>query len=348
VPADPARELASRLRELRTSSWPAHTITQSHIGIALGLSVPTVSSWENRRTPKSPTPGTLHQLATLFAVAPPLIDDKLHVPRENDLDDDAKADRDKLLRQLTELRNRTRTTAHVSTDEEPADLWRFPEGDPIRVICGKLEEPPADGENDALNRIALFNYADLDALVELYGYLRKVNPNSNVEFRRADLLRDDDLQAHLVIIGNLAWAQNVGGTFLPRDIPVKPVHDEMTPEGEVFEVNDGGNTKLFRPELTEDGKVTEDVGLFLRTKTSINQDRTLTICSGVYTRGGYAAVRILTDDNLRQQNQSYITDLAGDATAYGILMRVKTFGPRVPTPDLRDENNRLFTFSLPG
>ena len=55
--------------------------------------------------------------------------------------------------------------------------------------------------------MALASYADLDSLVELFGHLRATNPQADVRFARPDLLRDDDMQNHLVVLGNIAIVQ---------------------------------------------------------------------------------------------------------------------------------------------
>ena len=55
--------------------------------------------------------------------------------------------------------------------------------------------------------MALASYADLDSLVELFAHLRATNPQADVRFARPDLLRDDDMQDHLVVLGNIAIVQ---------------------------------------------------------------------------------------------------------------------------------------------
>lgn len=339
--------LADRLRQLRTTRFD-RPLTQSEVGTALGLSVPTISSWESSRAPKLPRPPTLRELATLYAAERTISARGVAVLPDDELSPEERRGRDTLLAELLALRNTTLGRADAEADEEPFDLWRMPAGEPVTIICGALadEDQPPFAADDARNRIDLFGFADADAAVELFGHLRMVNPESRVELRRADRLRDDDYQAHLVLLGNMAWEQHYGGAFLPAGLPIRPVRDDDVPDGEVFEVIDG--EQRFRPVLNDTGHVTEDVGLFLRTRSKLNRDRTLTICSGVYTRGGYGAVRALTDVALRRPNTAALVELAKDQPTFGLLMRVVTFGRRVITPDLRDEGNHLLAFTLPS
>ncbi len=45
-----------------------------------------------------------------------------------------------------------------------------------------------DTREEDLNYTDLLTFADADALIELFGFLRKVNPESDVRFIRADRL----------------------------------------------------------------------------------------------------------------------------------------------------------------
>ena len=57
----------------------------------------------------------------------------------------------------------------------------------------------------------------------------------------------------------------------------------------------------------------EDVGLLARVPNPLNTSRTLTICNGIHSRGVYGAVRTLTDTQLRDGNERYISTNFGDA-----------------------------------
>ena len=67
----------------------------------------------------------------------------------------------------------------------------------------------------------------------------------------------------------------------------------------------------------------EDVGLLARVPNPLNSSRTLTICNGIHSRGVYGAVRSLTDAQLRESNERYISANFGDSGSFAILMSVK-------------------------
>ena len=49
-------------------------------------------------------------------------------------------------------------------------------------------------------------YADLDALIELFGHIRAENdPLFPVSFKLASKVTADDLSGHLVLLGGVAW-----------------------------------------------------------------------------------------------------------------------------------------------
>ena len=73
-------------------------------------------------------------------------------------------------------------------------------------------------------------------------------------------------------------------------------------------------------------------------------DRTLTICSGVFTRGVYGAVRCLTDQRVARFNDAYLRVPLCGADTYGVLMRVLVVQRLISTPRLDDRRARLFEF----
>lgn len=330
-------EFASFLRARRHER--VVPLTQKDLAEALGYSVPLISSWEKETDPALPREHVLPRLATVLATDRPRSGGKLSVLPEGELTADERQQREKVLAELRDLWSRSRPAIGRQDQSARDSLWHFPDGKPVSIICAPLPDNPL-GEEFAHNRIALHNYADLDAMVELFGHVRAFNPKLQVNFRRQDRLRDDDLQGHLVLLGNLAWLPEVGGAFLPRNIPVRPVEDPAIEDGEVFEVIATG--ERFCPEFDAKGHVTSDVALFLRTRNPANPDLTVTICSGVFTRGGYAAVRSLTDATVRDENHRFLTEHAGDAETFGVLVRVATPGSLVRTPLLRQN---LFAFS---
>lgn len=334
-----AAALARRLRDLRLQHWDA-PVTQPVLGRLLGVKPPTISSWERSDSPVVPPRERLDAYASLFATARSLTEGR--VLDDTELDDTERDRRRELLAELTTLRD-----SAVRSTGDVTDPWHFPDGAPVRIICGKLSDPPQEARGHRWNYVALSAYADLDALVELYGHVRARNPESDVGMELAGRLEPDDLHAHLVLLGNLARRQTSLREML-REFPVHEIDDDpRVPDGEVFEL-DGSR---FYPTFveTEDDRlrVVEDVGLLARTTSPLNDARTLTICSGTYTRGVYGAVRCLTDAALREENARYLAERFPGTATFGMLMRVRGADHATATPRLTDPRIRLSEFPLP-
>ena len=335
-------QLAARLRALRRTHWPDRPVRQSELASAFDVSPSSISSWEKTDAPTLPPEHRLDMYARFFATrrsvggpAPLLLPDV-------DLTADESTLRDALYREL--LAQHYLATGLEAQPHDIEDFWTFPDGGPVRVVCGVLDAsergPSANAESP--DYVELGAYADLDALFELSGHLRMRNPSSDVRVVRADRYDAEDLQAHVVLLGDPGRKGGGDGLVVEDSIPVRrrAVDDGI---GDVFEPADGGADARLRPRFS-DGRLVEDVGMFARTRNPWYSTRTLTVCSGLYTRGVYAAVRCLTDGGLGEENTTYLRGLAARADTFGVVMRVRTAAHIVPTPDLRDQRNRLFEF----
>ncbi|WP_406691644.1 helix-turn-helix transcriptional regulator [Saccharopolyspora sp. ID03-671] len=317
-------ELGVRLRELRESRG----MTQLRLGRALGVAVSSISSWESGA--KTPPLTRLADYATYFAAG--AVTDG--VPPENALTGEQREERLRLKQELDRMR---------AADEEPGeaearqDFWHFPDGGPVRIVTGGLTEKHWSplGTPSEPNFLSLARCADLDAAVELFGHVRAANPRSQAEIR-LEHLGDDDLRAHLVFLGS--GATNPWVEWLTADWPVRQVPDDDVVDGSVFEID--GERRL-RPSFRGD-QLVEDVGLLARIPNPNNLRRTLTFCSGVFTRGGFGAVRCLTDPELRDRNLAHLTDEVADLNRFGLLMRVPVMRHVTGTPDLQNPANRLY------
>ncbi len=279
-PTGPANEraaLAARLRDLRIGRWPEASLTQPQLAAALGVGASSVSSWESVTATKVPPPPRLDGYATFFATRRSLAGPRLLRPDE--LTAEERAERDRLRRELLDLRAGDRP--------EPGgqgNLWHFPDGNPVRLICGELSADDRKGLFTSAKRrnyIQLQAYADLDAMVELYGHVRAENPASDVRFDLAPRLEHDDLQSHLVMLGSVAMKQ--GGKTMASllDLPIRQVRTEGIANGEVFDIVDGDTTTRHGPEIWGDDLVS-DVGLFVRAVNPNNLDttsRSSAVCS---------------------------------------------------------------------
>ncbi len=343
-PVPPSRALAARLRGLR-EQWG---LTQPQVASALGVGPSIVSMWEKEAAPRIPPLGRLEGYAAIFSTKRSLSGELLRILPEEQLSEDERASRSELAKELDDLR-----TATVQAGEPAAPapelgrFWRFADGGPVRIICGKLppQSRPEYARGSNHNYIQLAAYADLDALAELFGHIRAANTESDVRFELAPRIESDDLPAHLVLLGGQAYDQVPIGLKSQIELPIRRVKVDEIEEGEVFEV-DG---ERYYPQFDEGGElVTEDVGLLARMPNPFDPARTLTICSGVFTRGVYGAVRCMTDNEFCTQNEDYLAGRFGDAQRFAIVMRVAVIDHATATPDLGNRRNRLYEFPAAG
>jgi len=360
---DPRQVLARRLRALREEHWPEVKVKQAQLAAALTdggkpVSVPLISSWESRRNPQVPPASRLEELATFFATRRSLDGRVPRLLRPDEMTVDERAAREELLEELLRLRDDAlgapRPVGAISGVSEIAESLRtgpyhFKAGEAITIVCGQL---PAEllvrmPYTDPLDPdfIELYRYAELDALLELFGHLRAANPASRVEYRAAHELRPDDLSAHLITLGGVDW--NLATTSLLDELqfPVKQVADWKKPGGAYFEVENGGGKTAHRPLLEgpdERAILREDVALFARAVNPFNRKRFVTICNGMYGRGTYGVVRALTDERFRDRNMDYIQARFAGSEAFCLLTRVKVANGVTLTPDWTLPETRLF------
>ena len=344
--------LARRLRELREERWPDLVLTQATMAEALGgLAVSTISSWESPNAPPPPR-RRLAAYATFFATRRSVEGGRYRVLAEHELEDAERTERNHLLTELLALRDAAPgPPAIYGPDAAARNTWHFPDGAPVRLVCGKLPDDALSPLTSPakLNHVELLAYADLDALVELFGHVRAENPTSDVRFKLATELVADDLSGHVVLLGGLGWNQATMWFARKINLPVRQVDDPKIKEGDVFELTRGRDRERFYPAQEEGLGLTEDVGLLARMRNPINTARTLTICNGVFGRGVLGAVRCLTDSQIRNSNEAYLASRFGGSSQFGLLMRVPVMqfvkGPVVQsttlTPDLNDPHTRL-------
>jgi hypothetical protein len=374
------RHLARRLRELR-GRWPDIKVTQSQLARAFGgtkpVSVPLISSWESQGNPKIPPPQRLDCYATFFATARS-VDDPGN-PRllsDSELTAAELAAKTALSSELAHLRasalqvawpaGAAAGTAPVAAPSgasaavraEEAEMiaslnsgyWRFSDGRSIAIVSAQLPEDmlrqiPYSDPMDP-DYVALYKYADLDALVELHGHIRAANPGiKHVSFRSAEELVRDDYTTHLVSLGGVEWNHATQSLFAKLDLPVRQVADWDSPQGPYFEVNGDGAPQRFYPSVRMLGDkevLREDVALFARAVNPFNKLRTATICNGMYASGTFGAVRALTDERFRDRNASYAKDRFGQCEAFCVLTRVQVERGVALTPDWTLPENILF------
>ncbi len=346
-PAGGPVELARRLKALRKD----RSIPQRRVADALGVSIALISAWESETNPTVPPGSRIRDLATFYASERSWTGDRGRLLTDDELSPPERGARDEIYEVLRSIAS---GPSRLPVVGDVLSTLHFPPDEDIRIVCGQLEQPLDDEGNeqghpytepDNVNYTDLLTFADVDALMELFGFLRKVNPDSDVRFIRADRLLNagspDDLASHVILLGGLANLNPVTQQML-RDagLPVKQEENlDVTAQGEIFTLENG---EQFVPELTAKQGLLEDVGLLARAPNPYHSSRTLTVFNGVFSRGVLGAVRTLTDDKLRKPNEQHIKNHFAPADRFAILMRVTLRFGKVQTPDLQNARTRLY------
>lgn len=348
---DRGTPLARRLRQLREGQWPGKRITQQDLAQALHVSVPLISSWESTTNPKRPPAERLHAYANLFGRHQWLDPLALLMP-----DPDA-AEQEVIGKLRAELIALAGQDPHIRVEpSRPPTIssgpWWFPDGAPITLVCAQLPDEMLNQipytRVDEPDYMELLTYSELDSMFELYGHLRAANPGSDVERRITTTIDNDEIQSHLVILGGVDWNVLTSTTLQQLGLPVRQIADWTTEDGQYFEVGEGDSTARHRSVLSRTGgraALREDVALFVRAVNPFNAELTVTICSGMYGRGTYGAVRALTDKKFRNRNAAYVSTRFGGCEVYCILMRVPIVNGKTLTPDWSFGNQTLFEWS---
>jgi hypothetical protein len=338
-PVPPAQlQLAQRLRQLRQQRWPEARLTQRKLAEVLSgaetVKPATVASWESRTAPKLPPEGRLLAYARFFATRRSIETEPPQLLPAEGLTGEEKAAYEQLEAELLVLRKAARKPSLV---EHVSRSWHFPDEGPATLVCGQLPPdetgPLANPANP--NYTELLSYADLDALMELHGHVRAENPTMNVYFKTATNVTPDELSGHIILLGGIAWNQITARMFEMAELPVRQVEDPSLESGEIFVAEIDGETRRFLPKWRDGDRTDfeEDVGLLARVPNPFNSGRTLTICTGIHSRGVLGAVRSLTDARLRDRNEHYILSNFGSSKEFVILMSIRVIDGRTMTPD---------------
>ncbi len=348
---EPSLALAQRLRTLREE---AH-LTQEQLAKVLSVSAPAVSSWENRS--KVPPVNRLGTYARFFATPRSMEGHTLRQLADDELTEDETAERKRLEAELIQLREAAMGpvgAAESARSPQPtapaAGTWYFPDRAPVTIVCARLPErlqsPTSFTDPQSPDYIDAYTYADLDAMIELFGHVRAVNPANLVRFRRSSELVEDDYTTHLVMLGGVDMNDITAELLDFFDLPVRQVSNNA--EGADwqawFEVAGADERIKHEATLAKAGGrevLREDIAHFVRAPNPFNRLRTVTFCNGVYGRGTYGAVRALTDQRFRDRNEEYLNTRFGGSDMFGILMRVRMAGGKVITPDWTKADTRL-------
>ncbi|WP_432944629.1 helix-turn-helix domain-containing protein [Kribbella sp. CA-253562] len=351
APSPEAARLAKRLRGLRISH--ASKLTQADLAHALSqessVAVATISSWESRTNPKVPPVERLHSYALFFCSDRSTTDPAYLVP-EDELTSDERRRFHDLHEELVTLRNAVHGPGEVAGSSTGGlSTWTF-DSDPITIICPEAplaERPPMANEKNP-NYTRMFRYADLDALIELWGHVRACNPTANVVHRLPSEVVADDLSSHVVVLGGVGWNRIMKRMLKTlREMPVSQVEVDDLKTGEIFRTSGPGGRE-YRPvwdDTADNGReLLEDVALLARVRNPYNHSQTLTICNGIHSRGVVGAVRTLTDIAVRERNEAFLSSRFPGGE-FALLLRVPVLNGEALSPDLEIESTRLYEWS---
>jgi DNA-binding XRE family transcriptional regulator len=349
---NPGVTLAHRLKELRVQSFDK-PITQGVLAQALGVTAQSVSSWEREDKVTVIPVGHLRAYARFFAVDRLSGDGRRQLLEVSDMTDDQRRRAVELEFELDHLRKAALGESGIRTRDAPAapaefpglrdPFWRFPNDRDITIVCAELppdQIPPSPltDPNDP-DFVGTYVYSDLGAVLEIYGHLRAVNPNSNIKIRPARSgLICDDYTDHLVLLGGVDFNHVTQAVLDLVDLPITQESRSTPDDPGMFRVDSGeGGGGEFRPEIikSRDGgrrTLLRDVAHFYRGPNPYNKLRTVTICNGMFGRGVEGAVRAMTDPKFRDRNAEYIRTRLENWGSVSLLFWVSITGSGPPLP----------------
>jgi hypothetical protein len=186
-------------------------------------------------------------------------------------------------------------------------------------------------------------FADLDSLVEVFGQVKADNPENMIRILAPDELTQDFALNQLIIVGGAAWREVRTSTpWLVHNVQLPIEH----PAGEEddFTLTVGDETKQFAP-LRINGTLVQDIGMIAQVPHPIIEGSTVTLLSGITSRGVHGAALCFTDSHVREDNERYIEDKFGSTEAFCVVMKVPIANNAALPPNLWRENIRLWEWS---
>jgi transcriptional regulator with XRE-family HTH domain len=344
-PSIPARRLAERLRDLREREH----LTQKQLARVLGgaepLSIATISLWEKPGSGRLPPPERLDAYARLFCTSRSFDGDRPRLLRSGELTEEEREQATELYDELIALRERAQSTnALAPTRGSRSAIWHFSELSAVSIVCSDATNPPPYAQASDLNYTRYARYADLDALVEVYGQVKTDNPERMVRILSTGRLAHDFALNHLIIIGGAA---SDAASLFAQDIPL-PVAEEIPgtdPVTHLFKCSVGEETKEFRSTRDDEGTLVQDVGLIARSPHPIIPGATVTLLSGITSRGVHGAALCFIDLHLRGTNERYLESAFGNVKSFCILMNIPVQNNVALPPNLWRENTSLYEWS---
>jgi transcriptional regulator with XRE-family HTH domain len=344
-PSIPARRLAERLRDLREREH----LTQKQLARILGgsetLSIATISLWEKPTSGRLPPAPRLEAYSRLFCTSRSFEGDGTRLLRSSELTEQERERATELYDELIALRERAQSTNDsVPARSQRSAIWHFPDTIAVSIVCSDAVEPPPYAQHSHLNYSRYAKYADLDALVEVFGQVRADNPGRMIRILPVARLAQDFALNHLILIGGAATdAASLFAQDIPLPAPVEiPGTDPVT---HLFKCIVGEETREFNSTWDECGTLVQDVGLIARSPHPIIPGGTVTLLSGITSRGVHGAALCFIDSHLRDTNERYLENVFGNVESFCILMNIPVQNDTALPPNLWRENTRLYEWS---
>ena len=344
-PSIPARRLGERLRALREKEH----LTQKQLARLLGgaepLSIATVSLWEKPGSDRLPPPQRLEAYARLFCTSRSFDGGRLRLLSSGELTEQEREREHELYEELLTLRERAQSTnVPAPVRGQRSALWHFPDPIAVSIVCSDAVDPPPYAQPSHLNYTRYARYADLDALLVVYGQVKADNPERMIRVIPAGRLAQDFALNHLIIIGGAA---SDAASLFAQDIPL-PAAEEIRGTDLVthlFRCSVGGETREFTSSRDDDGTLLQDVGLIARGPHPIIPRGTVTLLSGITSRGVHGAAQCFIDQHVRDTNERYLETAFGNVESFCLLMNIPVQNDIALPPNLGRENTRLYEWS---
>jgi hypothetical protein len=345
----PARSLADRLRDLREREYGSFTqgqLAEVLAGPGKSLSNATISQWENPDSGRLPPPQRLTAYARLFCTARSFESGVPRRLRDDELTEPEREREAELYTELLELREQAQSTVAAapvpSITGSRNSFWHFADGAAVSIIGSDAPDAPdyANPSNVNYNRYA--RYADLDALIEVYGQVKADNPASMIRLLAPEELVHDFALNHLIIIGGAAVYDPA--PYFAKDVPLPSARPIPETDTHFLICGSGEETCGFRS-LRKDGTLVQDIGVIARGPHPSIPDRTVTLISGITSRGVRGAALCFTNPRVRASNEQYLVETFRTADAFCLVVRVPVRNNVALPPNLRRDEIRLYEWS---
>jgi len=345
-PSIPARRLAERLRALREQEHLTQKQLAKLLGGAEPLSIATVSLWEKPGSDRLPPPQRIETYARLFCTKRSFDGGLPRLLSSDELTEQERERETELYGELIILRERAQSTSALATVRGPRSaLWHFSDPIAVSIVCSDAVDPPPYAQPSHLNYTRYARYADLDALLVVYGQVKVDNPERMVRILPIGRLAQDFALNHLIIIGGAA---SDAASLFAQDIPLPAAEaiPDTDPVTYRFMCAVEEEMREFTSSRDDDGNLMQDVGLIARGPHPIIPGGTVTLLSGITSRGVHGAAQCFIDSHVRDMNERYLESTFGNVESFCILMNIPVQNDIALPPNLWRENTRLYEWSV--